>query len=208
MNTEDLAHAYVESRCSRDAMARLNEYCARLVDANRTQNLVSATTIPAIWVRHIADSAQLLDHVSRETGIWLDLGSGPGLPGLIVAIMRPQRQVVLVESRKLRIQWLEETIEKLGLPNCTVKGCDIKSVPGFPAGVISARAFAPLSRLVALSARFSTNDTEWVLPKGRSAAQEVEMLPKRGSPMFHVEQSITDSEAGIIVGSGRAEVQS
>jgi 16S rRNA (guanine527-N7)-methyltransferase len=69
--------------------------------------------------------------------------------------------------------------------------------------VISARAFAPLDRLLRLSARFSTTATQWVLPKGRSAEQEVQELPGRYRGMFHVEQSLTEAEAGIIVGKGK-----
>ncbi|MBW8783474.1 MAG: class I SAM-dependent methyltransferase, partial [Novosphingobium sp.] len=78
-------------------------------------------------------------------------------------------------------------------------GEPLSRIPTEPVRVISARAFAPLDRLVALSARFSTSDTIWLLPKGRSAKQELEQL--RGwRHMFHVEQSLTEPEAGVIVG--------
>lgn len=205
---EDSAREFVAERCTSVAIRKLESFITHLTQANQLQNLVSSLSLDKVWQRHIADSAQLLDHVSRETGVWVDLGSGAGLPGLIVAIMRPDRNVVLIESRRLRIGWLNDITDRLGLPNCAVIGCDVRSVGEIGAGVISARAFAPLSRLVALSARFSTNDTEWVLPKGRSAAQEIEMLPKDVRRLFHVEQSITDPEAGIVVGRGRVEAGS
>lgn len=204
---ESTARAFVAERCDENSFARLESFTRALARANQHQNLVSAGSLPFVWQRHIADSAQLLDHVSRETGLWLDLGSGAGLPGLVIAIMRPELDVVLIESRNLRIAWLREIIEQLSLDNCRVVGSDIRRAPALAADVISARAFAPMPRLIALSARFSTKATEWVLPKGRSAAQEVAELPADTRRMFHVEQSLTDAEAGIILGKGRIEAR-
>lgn len=203
--TEDQARAFVAARCEPADMARLDLFVAALAKANLTQNLVSRASLDRVWVRHIADSAQLLDHVADAQGDWLDLGTGAGLPGLVIAIMRPDRPVHLVESRTLRIRWLSDMAEQLNCRNCRVLGADLRKVSTFSAGVISARAFAPLDRLVALSARFSTSETRWLLPKGRSAAKEVAGLPKQLRGVFHVEQSLTDAEAGIIVGHGRME---
>lgn len=193
---------------ARFADAAANERLERLGDAlaqeNERQNLVAKASLDSMWSRHFADSAQLLDHVPRETsGPWLDLGTGAGLPGLVIAALCPDLEVVLVESRKLRVAWLERMINELGLANCRTEGGRLELVESFPAGVISARAFAPLPKLLQLSARFSTERTHWVLPKGRSAAQEVQELPKTLRNMFHVEQSVTDSEAGIVLGRGK-----
>jgi len=80
-------------------------------------------------------------------------------------------------------------------------GSRLELVETVPTSVISARAFAPLPKLLDLSARFSTGQTVFVLPKGRSAAQELQSLPKKVRKMFHVEQSLTDADAGIIVGT-------
>lgn len=206
LRSEDDAKDFVASRCEPLALSRLETLIANLRVANARQNLVSATTLPTIWLRHIADSAQLLDHVPRETRPWLDLGSGAGFPGLVIATMLPNQEVFLIESRKLRIDWLRAQIETLGLPNCRIIGSDVKQAPAISAGVISARAFAPLDRLIALSARFSTTTTSWVLPKGRSAAQEVAVLPARLREMFHVEQSVTSPDGGIVVGMGEVEL--
>jgi 16S rRNA (guanine527-N7)-methyltransferase len=160
----------------------------------------------AIWLRHFADSAQLLNYVPRETSPWLDLGTGAGFPGLIVAVMRPDAEVVLVESRKKRVDWLLRAAAELGLTNCQVEGRRLEHVETFEAATISARAFAPLSKLLALSARFSTQDTRWLLPKGRSAVQEVATLRGKVAGMFHVEPSLTDAEAGIVIGTGRPDI--
>lgn len=203
LDNEDEARDFVAARCSSAAFAALERFAACLREANATQNLIAAATLDTIWLRHIADSAQLLDHVSRETQPWVDLGSGAGFPGLVVAIMSPGRDVVLVESRRLRIQWLDRVIEAFTLSKCRLLGTDVRRAETFEAGVISARAFAPLPRLVEISARFSTHATEWVLPKGRSAAQDIAQMPESLRTRFHVKQSVTDPEAGIVVARGK-----
>lgn len=203
LRNEDDARAFVRERCSNTSYRKLELLVERLPGANATQNLVARGTLPFIWRRHIADSAQLLDHVLRETGLWLDLGSGAGFPGLVISIMRPSREVALVESRKLRSQWLLSMIDWCQLPNCRLMGQDVRRLETIEAQVISARAFAPLPRLVELSARFSTNSTEWVLPKGQSAAQDIAMLPSSLQSRFHVKQSVTDPGAKIVVGHGK-----
>lgn len=200
---EGAARDYVAGLCDTAAFARLEALAKELEHENQHQNLIAKATLPSLWQRHMADSAQLLPLAAPVDGPWMDLGSGAGFPGLVVAAMRPELPVILVESRKRRIEWLARAISSLRLDNCRVIGTRLEVVESFEACTISARAFAPLDRLLALSARFSTNDTCWVLPKGRSAAQEVQGLPKNRRKMFHVEQSLTDSEAGIVVGRGQ-----
>ena len=201
IRSEEDARAYVADLCDAEAMEKLDKFVSALREENTQQNLVAKPTLDIIWQRHIADSAQLLAYVSRETGVWLDLGTGAGLPGLVVSIMKPKRPVMLVESRKRRIDWLERMRTDLALPKCEVAGSRLEIVETVPAAVISARAFAPLPRLLDLSSRFSTAQTTFVLPKGRSAAQELQSLPKKVRKLFHVEQSLTDDDAGIIVGT-------
>lgn len=203
METEDQARSWLAALpgCDEDAIARLETLVALLREENRRQNLVSQASLDHIWLRHIVDSAQLLTHVPRETsGAWMDLGTGSGFPGLVIAALQPERVVLMVESRARRIEWLERARIALGLSHAHVIGQRLEMVETRNAAVISARAFAPLDRLLSLSARFSTSDTIWLLPKGRSAQQELQDL-RAWRHMFHVEQSLTDPEAGIIVGT-------
>lgn len=183
-------------------MERLSRLVALLLEENERQNLVARGTLPHVWVRHIVDSAQLL-HVSRETlpgGEWLDLGTGAGFPGLVIAALQPERPVTLVDSRRLRTEWLQRAAEALELDRVSVVLSRVEDLQSGPHAVISARAFAPLDKLVTLSARFSTPDTVWLLPKGAGAPHELEVLPDSWNHLFHVEQSLTDENAGIIVG--------
>ena len=200
ITSEDDGRAFVAARCDPEAFARLETLALALAEENSRQNLIAAASLQQVWQRHIADSAQLLDHAPPSEGSWLDLGSGAGFPGLVIAAMRPGWPVVLVESRRMRIEWLMRVAASLSLTCVRIEGRRLEAVEPFHAGVISARAFAPLPKLVALARRFSTSDTVWLLPKGRSAAQEVQALPSELQEMFHVEQSATDSEAGIVVG--------
>lgn len=199
--TEEAARGLVETLGDAGSVARCERLLELLREENGRQNLVSAASLEQAWVRHIADSAQLLRYVPRETsGAWLDLGTGAGFPGLVVAALRPNLPVVMIESRARRAEWLERVCEGLGLGAARVVGSRLELVETFPARVISARAFAPLDRLLALSARFSTSDTLWLLPKGRSAWDEVNRLDG-WQHLFHVERSLTDPEAGIVTGT-------
>jgi 16S rRNA (guanine527-N7)-methyltransferase len=202
IDSEEAARRFCAERTEAAGIARLERFAAMLAEENERQNLVSSASLAMIWQRHFADSLQLLDHVSRETAPWLDLGSGAGVPGLVLACARVETPVLLVESRKRRIEWLIRATATLGLDNCRVVGARLENVEGFPAAVITARAFAPLGKLLQLSARFSTRETVWLLPKGRSAAQEWAEQPPGVREMFHVEQSCTDSEGGILIGQG------
>ncbi len=118
----------------------------------------------------------------------------------MIAALRPECRVTMVESRPLRAEWLERARVALELEHATVEASQLQQVGDAAMAVISARAFAPLGKLLRLSVRFSTKDTLWLLPKGRSAQQELQSLTG-WQHMFHVKQSLTDPEAGIIVGN-------
>ncbi|MCB2068043.1 MAG: 16S rRNA (guanine(527)-N(7))-methyltransferase RsmG [Erythrobacter sp.] len=201
--SEAEARMFCAARCDAAAMARLDEFIPMLAEENARQNLVSAASLDMVWTRHIADSLQLLDHCPANPGLWLDLGSGAGFPGLAIALARPNQPMALVESRKRRIEWLQRVCDHFGLHKCTILGARLENVESREAGVITARAFAPLGKLLDLSARFSTRSTAWLLPKGRSAAIELAEQPQRIRAMFHVEQSATDAEAAILIGQGK-----
>ncbi|TCM18532.1 16S rRNA (guanine527-N7)-methyltransferase [Novosphingobium sp. PhB165] len=203
ISTEDEARASLRALPEYDdaAEARLEILVRMLAEENTQQNLVSAASLDQVWLRHIVDSAQLLPYVPRGTSSpWIDLGTGAGFPGLVIAALRPECEVLMVESRARRIEWLDRARLAMGLDKARVIGQRLELVETREARVISARAFAPLDKLLTLSSRFSTSDTVWLLPKGRSAQQELEDL-RKWRHVFHVEQSLTDPQAGIIVGT-------
>ena len=195
--------------CDAETFAKLDDLVELLRAQNALQNLVSAASLDHVWVRHLADSAQLLLLVPRETprGPWLDLGSGAGFPGLVVALCRPDIEVILVESRTKRIAWLASAIASLSIGNARVAGGRLEVLGTIAATTISARAFAPLPQLIALAERFSTPQTLWLLPKGRNGRQELLEMPKAIQSLFHVEQSLTDADSVILVGRGAPQVR-
>ena len=207
--TEDDAAAWLRSNfgVSRETMHALERFASFLKLEAQSQNLISASTLDQVWSRHIVDSAQLLKfvHTPEPTMRWLDLGSGAGFPGLIIALLS-DFQVTLVESRARRIDYLQRAIEMLDLTQrVRVAGLSLERFDSAPYSVISARAFAPLPKLFELAERFATNNTLWLLPKGRNAGQELEDTRNIWDGDFQVMPSITDQEAGILVGtlSGR-----
>ena len=203
--TEEEARAWLRSNqnVSRETWDKLERFAALLLDEMPRQNLISKSSADHIWTRHIVDSAQLLRFAPEEIGAWLDLGTGAGFPGVVAAILS-DHELTMVESRTRRVDFLNSVIEKLDLEgNARVFGSRLEKIEAFPVDIVSARAFAPLERLIALSHRFSTEKTVWLLPKGKNAVRELKALPPKQRKMFHVEHSLTDPEARILVGKGK-----
>ena len=183
---------------SRETLSALHTLRELVAAENEQQNLIARSTLDQFFARHIVDSVQLLDHCGAPRN-WIDLGSGPGFPGLVIALLRPAMPVVLVESRRRRVEFLLHVADRLGLSDVRVEGSRLEVVTSAPFDAISARAFAPLDRLLPLAHRFSKPYTIWVLPKGRGAANELEAVRTSWQGDFRIVPSVTDPEAAIIV---------
>ena len=195
--TEEEARAALD--VSRETLGRLDRFVALLREENDRQNLVSRSSLERVWARQIFDCAQLVRFAPVASDSWLDLGSGPGLPGLVVALLRPH-PVTLVESRKLRAEFLQRAADLLGVQERTIIRCArVETIPGATFDVISARAFAPLDKLFVLAERFAAPETLWVLPKGKNAKSELEAVESLWQGEFRLEPSLTDAEAQIII---------
>ena len=199
--TEDEARAWLQDQfdVSRETWALLERYVATLLSAADEQNLIADSTKPHIWARHIVDSAQLLTHAGDDDGRdWIDLGSGAGLPGIVIACLA-DRPLMMVESRRKRIDFLNDVIADLNLGNARVFGGRVETVPATKAAVISARAYAPLPKLFSSALHLSDKKTVWVLPKGRNAQNELEAARPAWQGVFHVEPSVTDADSALII---------
>ncbi|HEY5720775.1 MAG TPA: 16S rRNA (guanine(527)-N(7))-methyltransferase RsmG [Allosphingosinicella sp.] len=186
----------------RGTMERLEGFVELLREESAKQNLVSAASLEQVWSRHVLDSAQLIRFAPAKAETWLDLGSGPGLPGLVVALLH-RSKVTLVESRRLRAEFLHKAAEMLGLTDKVEIVCArAETLAPRPFDMISARAFAPLDKLLAVGVPFSTNGTCWILPKGRSAKSELEAARASWQGDFRLEPSVTDADSSIIVATG------
>jgi 16S rRNA (guanine527-N7)-methyltransferase len=207
IGSEEDARAWIATLggVSRETFVLLDQFAALLRAANSSQNLVAASTLAeALWVRHIADSAQLVPLAQGTPGPWADLGSGAGLPGLIIAIIDRARPVTLIESRPLRARFLREAAEALGLTERVhVVEARVERVDRVIHAVISARAFAPLATLIPVARHLAGPETLWLLPKGQNGVNELSTIAPSWQGLFHVEHSLTHPQSAILVGRGR-----
>ncbi|WP_375288413.1 16S rRNA (guanine(527)-N(7))-methyltransferase RsmG [Sphingomonas sp.] len=179
------------------ALPRLDRYVELLLEENQRQNLISRGSEADVWSRHILDSLQLATFARPGDSTWVDIGSGPGLPGLVLATL-DRWQMVLVEPRPLRTAFLMRVIEALGLSNVEVHTAKAQQVSA-RADLITARAVASLTDLFAMTRQMAHRETRYVLPKGRTATADVDLAKRTWQGLFHVEQSLTDPDAGIVV---------
>ena len=183
----------------RETFEKLAAYVDLLADAARTQNLISALTLETIWDRHILDSAQLL-RLAVAGRNWVDIGSGAGLPGIVLAILSPD-PIVLVEPRRLRAEFLQSVVDRLTLANATVSHGKASGL-STTYGVITARAVASATELFGIAEHVARLDTVWILPKGRSAQKELDEVRATWQGEFRLEPSGTDADASILVATG------
>jgi 16S rRNA (guanine527-N7)-methyltransferase len=184
---------------SRETLKKLDRYVALLREENERQNLVAAATLEHVWERHILDSAQLVRYEPHAGASWIDIGSGAGLPGIVIACLA-EGPVTLVEPRRLRAEFLHKTCESLGL-DARVLCAKAERVEGSFA-VITARAVTRLEQLIEISAHLSTRNTVWALPKGRSGKVELAEASRTWQFDAREEPSCTDPQSTILVLSG------
>ncbi len=195
--------AIVHSRVSRETGEKLDLFVAELARWQQVKNLVGPDTLRQIWLRHVLDSLQIATAASVEQGLWLDLGSGGGLPGLIVATLRTeagQGPVRLVESNQGKCAFLLHCIRLLKL-DASVDARRIEAVMAAPPDgvrVVSARALAPLSRLLEWTSPLLRNGAMAIFPKGQDVEKEITEASRYWD--FEVERlsSETDPAARIL----------
>jgi 16S rRNA (guanine527-N7)-methyltransferase len=213
---EDFAAAF---DVSRETLDRLRIYADLLVKWQKTINLVAPSTLPDLWHRHFADSAQVLALAEARAQRWLDLGSGAGFPGLVIAILlagqhasevetgddRPSAKVTLIESDSRKCAFMAEVVRKTGISSCLPVDIANRRIESAPtqislesAQTITARALAPLDRLLELSAPYVSSDTVALFLKGRDALAELEQAKQRWDFQSRLWPSRTDPAAQIV----------
>lgn len=201
--TEDEARAWLRAHFDvpRETWEQLDAYVAMLLEEMGHQNLIAESTREHVWTRHIVDSAQLLMLVppAAPGAIWIDLGSGAGLPGMVVALLSGYR-VTMIEMRRKRAEFLAHVVETLGLANASVFCGKVEQARlDGPATVISARAYAPMEKLIASAAHLAEFSTVWVLPKGQNYKNELDIARTLWQSEARVEGSLTASDSAILV---------
>jgi 16S rRNA (guanine527-N7)-methyltransferase len=191
---------------SRETVERLEVYLDLLRRWQRTINLVAASTLADPWRRHILDSAQLMRFVPGDATRLVDLGSGAGLPGLVLAIMG-MPDVHLIESDRRKAAFLREAARATGA-KVAVHACRIEEAPPLSADIATARALAPLKDLLGHAHRFATPGTRCLFPKGRQV--EAELTDAGASWTMEVERqpSLSDADGRILIITGLRRVGS
>lgn len=180
----------------RETYERLERFAALLTQENQHQNLIAPNSVGELWTRHILDAAQLLGQAGRD-GRWLDIGSGPGLPGLVIAIVGGG-PVTLNEPRRLRANFLRRTVAELDLADVEIAECKVERLAG-QFDLITARAVARLDKLLGMACHLAHSETKWVLPKGESAQSELDEALKTWQGSFRLVPSRTHPASAIIV---------
>lgn len=185
---------------SRETHERLIAYEALVRKWNAKINLVAPSTLPEFNSRHIQDSIQIFDHVQFPEGNWVDLGSGGGLPGIVVSIyaQKAPLTVSLVESDQRKSAFLRTVIRELSLQNVSIMTGRIENVPPLAANFVSARALAPLSVLLSMVRRHMHQDGTAIFLKGRSWKAECDAARKEWRFDVTSFPSKTDPDAAIL----------
>jgi len=205
---EDFAAAF---GASREATERLCNYAETLALWQKKINLVSPATIGETWHRHFADSAQLVALAPESVERWIDLGSGAGFPGLVVAILlgdrpAPRPRLVLVESDQRKAAFLGEVVRRTGLASvlavdimCTRIESAATRVMIESADIVSARALAPLDKLIEMALPLLKPSGKCLFLKGRGVDSELATARRSFEFSYELVPSRTDAEAGIVV---------
>jgi len=200
---EDRARGLALTPVSRETEARLDRFVALLLQWQRHTNLIAPSTEAKIWTRHIADSLQLLD-LAPDAKIWVDLGSGAGFPGLVIACAladTPGAQVHLIESTRKKAAFLGEAARLCGAPAIVhaERIADFaKHAPG-RIDVVTARALAPLNKLLGEASPLLKRDTLGLFPKGQDVAAELTEAAKCWKIQLSLVPSRTDPKARIVI---------
>jgi 16S rRNA (guanine527-N7)-methyltransferase len=191
-----------ERNVSRETEDRLLAFADLLGKWTRKINLISKSSTSDIWERHILDSVQIYDLAPNTFSLWLDIGSGGGLPGVVVAALAaqfaPDARIAMIESDQRKAAFLRTALRELGLSG-DVLADRIDAVPPMGADVLSARALAPLDQLLAFAENHLKPGGTAIFPKGKTAEQEI--ADANTNWLFQIEKhaSMTDAEARILV---------
>ncbi|MDK7230131.1 16S rRNA (guanine(527)-N(7))-methyltransferase RsmG [Schaalia turicensis] len=186
------------------AFSDVEEYVHMLEEEGEIRGLVGPREMPRLWSRHAVNAAAVLDFLPRSGQI-LDIGSGAGLPGIIIAICRPELDVHLAEPMQRRCEWLSDVIDHLALDNVTLHQVRAEELRGKgQADVITARAVANMSKLIRMTTKLIAPGGSLVALKGRRAPIEIDEAAKELKShhlraQIHEVPSIMEEESTYVV---------
>ncbi len=182
---------------SRETLDRLEAFIDVLLDWQTRINLIGRSTIPDLWRRHVLDSAQLMPLIAPSSCRLVDVGSGAGFPGLVLAILGAQG-VELVEASQKTCNFLAEAVRVTGA-DATVIRARSEALPKAPADTVTARAVAPLPRLIELVQPLIGPATRCLFHKGAGVEAELTIAHKMWRMVATTVPSRTDPRGRIVV---------
>jgi 16S rRNA (guanine527-N7)-methyltransferase len=194
---EGRADFAAQADVSRETMQRFDIYYALLEKWNRRINLIGRKTMQAAWQRHFLDSAQLVPHIPADVKTVVDLGSGAGFPGLVIAILRPDLKIHLVDSDQRKCVFLQEVARQTDT-QVEIHADRVEQLPHLAPDLIIARALAPISVTLALSRHFAATDTRYLFLKGRDVDVELTAAAKCWIIEHQKIPSIVDPQGTIL----------
>jgi 16S rRNA (guanine527-N7)-methyltransferase len=197
---QDFAEAF---RVPRETIHRLTLYAGLLAEGQKRANLVSERSLAEVWERHFADSAQIL-RLAPAASVWLDLGAGAGFPGLVIAILQANHvnfRMHLVESTTKKCAFLAQVAAETEAPveiHCMRIEELKRTATSLAPDIVTARALAPLPKLLELAAPWMEIGARGLFMKGREARTEIEEARKRFDFDYRLHPSLTAADAAIV----------
>ncbi|MES2984284.1 MAG: 16S rRNA (guanine(527)-N(7))-methyltransferase RsmG [Pseudomonadota bacterium] len=194
-----MAHSptHLSQNVSRETFSHLEGYVGLLLKWNAKINLIGPTTESDVWSRHVEDALQLLPLLPPTATSLADLGSGAGLPGMILAIARPDIAVTLVEIDQRKSAFLQEVKRALALDHVTIEAKDLHTLTA-RFDVVTARALAPLKELLAMAYPLLQPGAICLFPKGENFANELAATGNDWSYQHQLFPSLTNKKSSII----------
>jgi len=190
------------TRVSRETITSLKKYEDLLINANKNLNLVGKSTINDIWDRHFLDSAQVIDFIDKNDKSLVDIGSGAGFPGIVLAILAKDRKIplkiTLVEKSLKKVKFLKQTIHKLNLNVQVLSINVIEQANKFPNDVFVARAFKPLKIILKLMHKRTNNLKKFFVFLGKSGHEQLLQASKSWDIEYKHRMSVTSNDSLIL----------
>ncbi len=190
-----------EVKFTDDQKKKINKFVQLAVRFNQTHNIFVRKSREEVFEKDIQDCAPISAMISDKKTI-IDLGSGGGFPGVLLSIMKPNNKIYLLEGSRKKCYFLRQVVEALELKNTTILNTSItknNNIGTFD--VITARAFAPIEKIITLTQNNTTNRTEYILLKGKTQKiqEELKLLDQKKFKYEIIKQSNTKSERNIVV---------
>jgi len=193
---------YRYTQVSRETIISLKKYELELIKANKFQNLVGKSTINDIWIRHFLDSAQAIDFIDENDNSLIDLGSGAGFPGLVLAIMAKDRKIPikikLIEKSPKKTKFLENLIDELDLDTEVINQDILNNQKKIFGDVFVSRAFKPLKIILELIHSYSENWKKIIIFLGKTGKTELLQASKNWDIGYKQRVSVTNNDSVVV----------